>query len=450
MKRLLILTSLMLMLSVGLRAQPATTSAKRAFTLKEAMDYAVTNSYTAKNSAIDLEKAKRQMNELIGIGAPQISGSVSYNYNIKPPVAFFPAAFFGGPPGEFQAITISPKQNSTLGLSLNQLLLDGTYFIGLQAAKKYKEISVDVNQKDLMGIKADVATSYYAILVIDENRKILAESINKLNDTYKQTESIFKEGLIEENDLDQLKLIISTLKTTATSLDRQGELAKKLLKFQLGIDLSEEVTLTDDLAKALADTPTDSPLTTSFKPESNIDYQILRKQNVLADLNYKRIIASYTPSLSGFVSYQWQNFSNSNRIFADQSKYYGISVAGINLRVPIFDGLSTVQRIKSAKLDYKKTEIGLKQMEEGLKLQADQANITYANALDQFKLKKENLDLAKKVKDKALIKYKEGVGSSLEVTTTENQYLQIQADYISSLLNLFNAKIAINKLTNNF
>jgi outer membrane protein TolC len=89
-------------------------------------------------------------------------------------------------------------------------------------------------------------------------------------------------------------------------------------------------------------------------------------------------------------------------------------------------------------------------MEEGLKLQADQANITYANALDQFKLKKENLDLAKKVKDKALIKYKEGVGSSLEVTTTENQYLQIQADYISSLLNLFNAKIAINKLTNNF
>jgi outer membrane protein TolC len=170
----------------------------------------------------------------------------------------------------------------------------------------------------------------------------------------------------------------------------------------------------------------------------------------LADLNYKRIIASYTPSLSGFVSYQWQNFSNSNRIFADQSKYYGISVAGINLRVPIFDGLSTVQRIKSAKLDYKKTEIGLKQMEEGLKLQADQANITYANALDQFKLKKENLDLAKKVKDKALIKYKEGVGSSLEVTTTENQYLQIQADYISSLLNLFNAKIAINKLTNNF
>lgn len=447
MKRLIILTTLILSLSAGLRAQ---TAAKRAFSLKEAMDYAVTNSYTAQNSTIDLEKAKRQMNELIGIGAPQISGSVGYNYNIKPPVAFFPAAFFGGPPGTFQAITISPKQTSNIGLSLNQLLLDGTYFIGLQAAKKFKEISGDINEKNLLNIKADVATSYYAILVIDENRKILGESLNKLNDTYSQTEKIFKEGLIEENDLDQLKLIISTLKTTATNLDRQGELAKKLLKFQMGIDISEEVTLTDDLTKVLADTPTETPATTSFKPESNIDYQILRKQNTLADLNYKRVIASYTPSLAGFVNYQWQNFSNNNRIFAGGSQYYGISVAGLSLRIPIFDGLSTVQRIKSAKLDYKKTEIGLKQLEEGLKLQADQANTSYANALDQFKLKKENLDLAKKVKEKALIKYKEGVGSSLEVTTTENQYLQIQADYISSLLNLFNAKIAMNKLTNNF
>ena len=447
MKRLIILTTLLLTLSLGLRAQNAP---KRAFTLKEAMDYAVTNSYTAQNSSIDLEKAKRQMNELIGIGAPQIGGSVSYNYNIKPPVAFFPAAFFGGPPGTFQAVTISPKQTNTIGLSLSQLLLDGTYFIGLQAAKKFKEISVDINQKDIMGIKADVATTYYAVLVLEENRKILAESLTKLNDTYSQTEKIFKEGLIEENDLDQLKLIISTLKTTQVSLDRQAELGKKLLNFQLGIELNEPVTLTDNLDKVLTDTPNESPLTNSFKPESNLDYIILRKQSALADLNYKRVIASYTPSLSGFVSYQWQNFSNDNRIFAGNSQYYGVSVAGLNLRIPIFDGLSTVQRIKSAKLDYKKTEIGLKQLEEGLKLQSDQATTNYNNALDQFKLKKENLDLAKKVKEKALIKYREGVGSSLEVTTTENQYLQIQADYISSLLNLFNAKIAINKLTNNF
>lgn len=448
MKRLIVLTTLLSIVALGgLRAQ---TAAPRSFTLKEAIDYAVTNSYTAKNSAIDLEKAKRQMNELIGIGAPQISGSAQYSYNIKPPVAFFPAAFFGGPPGTFEAITISPKQNTTFGLSLNQLLLDGTYFIGLQAAKKFKEISVDVSQRDLLGIKADVSSSYYAVLVLDENKKIARESLTKLNDTYTQTEQIYKAGLIEENDLDQLKLIISTLQTNINNIDRQRELALKLLKFQLGINLEDEVTLSDNLDKLLADTPTESTLIAPFKPEANLDYQILRKQSTLADLNYKRVVASYTPSLSGFLSYQWQNFSNSNRAFADQSKFFGVSVVGINLRVPIFDGLSTVQRIKSAKLDFRKTEIGLKQLEEGIKLQTDQANTNYANALDQYKLKKENLDLAKKVKDKALIKYKEGVGSSLEVTTTENQYLQIQSDYIVSLLNLFNARIAINKLYNNF
>ena len=448
MMRLKLITALVLF-TATVWAQ-STPPEKTAFTLKEAQAYAVSYSYTAQYSLIEKEKIYRQMDELVGAGLPHINGEASYNYNIKPPVAFFPAAFFGGPPGTFQAVTISPKQNSSLGLSLSQLILDGSYFIGLQAAKTYKQIAGQINEKDMLGIKADVASTYYSILVINENIKVLKESAIKLDETYNQTKSIYEQGFVEETDVDQLKLILSNVKNIITTLERQSAMAVKLLKFQMGIGLDKEITLSDDLAKVLADTPTESPLTATAGVESNIDYQTLIKQSYLAKLNYKRMIATYTPSLSGFVSYQWQNFSNSNRLFADQSKYFGISVAGISLRVPIFDGLSTVQRIRVAKLDYKKTEIAKIQVAESIKLQTDQANMQYANALDTYKEKKESMDLAKKLKDRALIKYKEGVGSSLEVTQTENQYLQAQADYVGSLLNLLNAKVAISKLLNNF
>lgn len=448
MKRLRLLITLMLVscFAWAQNTQPE----KTAFTLKEAQDFAVNYSYTAQNSSIEVDKINRQMDELIGSGMPQISGSVGYNYNIKPPVAFFPAAFFGGAPGTFQAVTISPKQTGNLDLSLNQLLIDGSYFIGLQAAKAYRQIALQVKEKDLLGIKADVASTYYSILVIEENVKVLRESVKKLEETYSQTKKIYEEGFVEETDVDQLKLILSNVQNIVTTLERQAEMAKKVLKFQMGVDVDKEITLTDDLQKVLADTPTDSPLTAKASVENNIDYQTLIKQSYLAKLNYKRIIATYAPSLSGFISYQWQNFSNNNRIFADQSKYYGVSVAGINLRIPIFDGLSTVQRIRFAKLDYKKTEIAKIQVSESIKLQTGQVNMAYANALDTYKQKKESLDLAKKLKERALIKYREGVGSSLEVTQTENQYLQNQADYVGSLLNLLNAKVAINKLLNNF
>lgn len=447
MKRIGLLTALLL-LSCMVFAQTTDTT-KTAFSLKEAQNYAVTHSYNAQYSTIEKEKVNRQMDELIGIGMPQINGSVQYNYNIKPPVAFFPGEFFGAP-GTFQAITISPKQNSTLGLSLNQLILDGSYFIGLQAAKTQRQVAGKINEKDLLNVKADVTTTYYSILVIQENRRVLGESMAKLEDTYNQTKGIYEQGFVEETDVDQLKLILSNVKNLAETLDRQIALAKNLLKFQMGVELSKEITLTDNLDKVLAETPTDSPLTASAGTENNLDYQLLLKQSYLAKLNYKRLIATYTPSLSGFISYQWQNFSNSNRLFADQSKYYGISVAGISLRVPIFDGLATVNRIRYAKLDYKKTEIAKVNMAEGIKLQSDQLNVGYANALGTFKVKKENMDLAKKVKERALIKYQEGVGSSLELTTAENQYLQAQADYITSLLDLLNAKVSINKLLNNF
>lgn len=448
MMKIKLITALLLL--SGMAWAQSTPPDKTAFTLKEAQDYAVNYSYTAQNSRIEVEKVNRQMDELIATGMPQINGSVAYNYNLKPPVAFFPAAFFGGAPGTFQAITISPKQNSTIGLSLNQLILDGSYFIGLQAAKAYRQIAGQINEKDLLAIKADVASTYYSILVIDENVKVLKESVIKLDETYNQTKSIYEQGFVEETDVDQLKLILSNVQNVITTLERQSEMAKKLLKFQMGVSLDKEITLSDDLTKVLADTPTESPLTAKAGVENNIEYQTLINQSYLAKLNYKRIIATYTPSLSGFVNYQWQNFSNSNRLFADQSKYFGVSVVGVNLRVPIFDGLATVQRIRYAKLDYKKTEIAKVQLSEGIKLQTDQANMAYANALDTYKQKKESLDLAKKVKERALIKYQEGVGSSLEVTQTENQYLQTQADYVGSLLNLLNAKVSINKLLNNF
>lgn len=449
MMRIRLLTALLLVSCYTWAQTTTTDTTKTAFSLKEAQSYAVSHSYNAQYSNIEREKVNRQMDELVGIGMPQISGSIQYNYNIKPPVAFFPGDFFGAP-GTFQAITISPKQNGTMGLSLNQLILDGSYFIGLQAAKAQKQVAGIVNEKDLLNIKADVASTYYTILVIQENRKVLGESLLKLEDTYRQTKGIYEQGFVEETDVDQLKLILANVKNMAETLDRQIELAKKLLKFQMGVELSKEITLTDNLDKVLAETPTDSPLTAKASVESNIDYQMLLKQSYLAKLNYKRLIATYTPSLSGFFSYQWQNFSNNNRIFADQSKYYGISVVGVNLRVPIFDGLSTVNRIRYAKLDYKKTQIAKVQLSESVTLQADQFNIAYANALGTFKVKKENMDLAKKVKERALIKYREGVGSSLELTQTETQYLQAQADYITSLLDLLNARVSINKFLNNF
>lgn len=450
MMRIRLLAALLLV-SCYTWAQTTTTTdtTKTAFSLKEAQSYAVSHSYNAQYSTIEREKVNRQMDELIGIGMPQINGSVQYNYNIKPPVAFFPGDFFGAP-GTFQAITISPKQSGTMSLSLNQLILDGSYFIGLQAAKTQKQVAGVINEKDLLNIKADVTSTYYSILVIQENRKVLGESIVKLEDTYRQTKGIYEQGFVEETDVDQLKLILANVQNMAGMLDRQIALAKNLLKFQMGVELSKEITLADNLDKVLAETPTDSPLAATAGVENNIDYQMLLKQSYLAKLNYRRLIATYTPSLSGFLSYQWQNFSNNNRLFADQSKYYGVSIVGINLRVPIFDGLSTVNRIRYAKLDYKKTEIAKLHMSEGIKLQTDQVNMAYANALGTFKVKKENMDLAKKVKERALIKYREGVGSSLELTTAENQYLQAQADYITSLLDLLNARVSINKLLNNF
>lgn len=440
----------MLLRLVTANAQAPATG--RSFSLKEAIDYAAVNAYAAKNSKIDLDKAKYQMDALIAIGLPQVNGSFAYNYNVRPPVAFLPAQIINpfAAPGEFAAVTFAPKQTSNPSLSLNQLLFDGTYFIGLQAAAAFKLLSTQIDQKNIIDIKENVESSYNLVLVLQENIKILNKNLEKLKDTKFQSQAIYNEGFIEETDVDQLTLIVNTLEANIKNLERQVVLAKHLLKFNMGIGIDEDITLTDGFETLIANLPTTTAISVAANPDNNIDLIILNQQDKLARLNVKREQSAYLPQLVGFFNYQWQNFSNNNTPFRDMSKYFPISVAGVQLNVPIFDGLRKQHIIRGAKADVKKIEFGKTQLTEGIKLQGAQLTTDYNNALEMFKLKKSNLDLADKLKARALTKYREGVGTSLELVTAENQYITIQGEYMNAVANLLNINVKINKLTGKY
>ena len=57
--------------------------------------------------------------------------------------------------------------------------------------------------------------------------------------------------------------------------------------------------------------------------------------------------------------------------------------------------------------------------------------------------------ITKSIRDKTLIKYKEGISSSLEVTQTQNQYPNSETDYLSAMLELLNAKSRLDKVLGN-
>jgi outer membrane protein TolC len=88
------------------------------------------------------------------------------------------------------------------------------------------------------------------------------------------------------------------------------------------------------------------------------------------------------------------------------------------------------------------------QVVQGIYLELSQARTNFENAVETYNNQRMNITIAKKIYDRSLIKYREGLTSSLELTTANNQYLEAQSSYFQDMLKLLNAKIKLNKVLN--
>jgi outer membrane protein TolC len=97
-------------------------------------------------------------------------------------------------------------------------------------------------------------------------------------------------------------------------------------------------------------------------------------------------------------------------------------------------------------LQYQKALNLKNQVSDGLKVSYEQNKSNYISALNKYNTTKDNLNLADKIYKRSLIKYNEGILSSLELTQAQNQFLQSQTNYYSSIIELTSAKAALEKI----
>jgi outer membrane protein TolC len=419
------------------------------FTLKAAQEYAVKNSYNTRIAQQDVVKSKKRVNEITAIGLPQVSGNVSYQNFLKLPVTVVPAEFFGGEAGSFEAVSFGTDQNMTADITGNQLIFDGSYIVGLQAARTYLELSKNSLIKSEIEIRQQVAQAYHMVLAAEKNEEILLKNLETIEGIYTETKALYESGFLEEQDADQVKLTKMNLQTTINKAKRQVKIAYNLLKFQMGIPIEKTITLSEDIETLVNENNKPEYLDTEFALQNHIDYKIALTGVRAGELTLKNERAAYLPKLSGFFTHQQQSPSNEFNYFGD-AKWYPSTFWGLNLEVPIFSSLMKHNKVQQAKVDLDIANIQRTQMEENLKLQVDNARANYAYVLDEYHSAQENLTLANSIKEKTNTKYKEGLASSLELAQAENQHLAAQGNYIQSLLNVLNGKTELDKALNNY
>jgi len=330
------------------------------------------------------------------------------------------------------------------------LLFDGSYLVGLQAAKMYKELaskSFDITEQEN---RNNITKAYLNRLIIDENIKVLDKNMENISSMLREAKAFYEEGFVEQLDVDRLELSLNTLSTEQTKLEQTKELSDNLLKFQMNYPLDSKITLTQNLDDILTQFKVfEADLIQDVNYNDRAEYAQMNMAQSLNELDLKRVEKGKLPSvrasagLSGSI--QRDALFDSN-----ESSILPASYIAVGVSVPIYDGNERKAQKQRKKLVIEKTQIQIEQFEKAVEIELKNARISYLNAVQTLSNIQASLDLAENIYNKAVTKYKEGVGSSIEINQAEQSLFQIQSQYINALYDLVisktNIDIALGKL----
>ena len=421
--------------------------------ISEAQAYALQNNRSVQAAKIDIEIANKKVLETVAIGLPQINLAGNYQHQfIVPQLSFGPYLDVDALPDGFLTkddvlgaykdappVSLGVKNNTTFDLTLSQLIFSGEYFVGLQALKVIRIVSEQALIKTETVTKESVANTYFMIQVLGESVRVLNESLKSIDQTYNDMVKMNEQGFNEETDVDQIKISRSNLIRLITSVESQKDISMKLLKYQLGMDFSQPLVLTDSIPGIIEQGNMQYLSSPYFKVENSVDYQIVSNQEEISTLLLKREQAKMLPIVSGFYRrHEQTNQPSFNFAVKD--------LVGVSLSFPIFTSGQRKATISQARFDLEKSRLNTENAEQGLIMEFETALSNYQTAFSNFTTNRESIILSKKVYDRTVIKYHEGVSTSFELSQNQDQYLTAESNYYTSVLSLLNAKAKLDRI----
>jgi outer membrane protein len=412
--------------------------------LKEAQDYAIQNNKMVINAKLEVQASRMALWETISAGLPQISTNAGFTDNIKQMVFLIPD-FMGPDKTKKIPITMGSQFNTSLALQASMPLFNAPYYIGVETVKLAKKLAeTNVNSTELDTREA-ISSAYFLILITEESLKILDGNLNNLKETLKSTRAMYSAGMAESTDVDQMLSNVTMVQNSRSSLERTVELNYNMLRFQLGVPPDTKIKLTETLAALTKDINVEGLLAQEFKYSNNLSYKLIEGQEQLSVLNLKSQKALVLPVLAGV-------YSSSKTGMGDKISditQYNSSLVALQLSIPIISSGQRYAKIKKAQINLEKARTTKEMVTDQLLLQEKQLRYNLLNANMQYKSQKDNVEVSKRVYASMENKFKQGMASSLDLTQANSLYLQAENNYITSLMNLFQTKLAFNKLLNN-
>ena len=420
-------------------------SAINTFNLEQCVQYALEHNQNVLNKALDKEIAETQVGEVVSTGLPQVNidGGVNYNYQVRKSildVSRFDATIPAGTEGE---IAFGQAYDGNLNLTARQLIFDGSFFVGLQAARTFKELSNKDHIKTKIDVVEAVSKAYYNTLITNERLTLVEANFSRLDSLLNDTKTLYLHGFAEKIDVSRLKVQFNNLTVERNKLIQFAKISNDLLKFQMGMPLIESLEIQDSLENVSFQTMEES--VSDFNYSKRIEYSQLQTNLSLTQLDMKNSKVQYIPTLYAKFNYGYNTATAESGKLFTTNRWLNYGALELSLTIPVFDGFLKRNRIQKNKIQVQQIQQSMEMAGNSIDLEIRQSKVNLNSAIENMSAQKENMQLAEEIFDVTRVKYEEGVGSNSEVLDADTALKESQTNYYNALFDALVAKIDLQK-----
>ena len=416
--------------------------------LNEAIEFGLSNNRSIINADREILKAKKERWKTIAIGLPQVSSQINYQNFLEMPISLVPSEFFGGEAGTFEELTFGTEQIMVGSVKMEQLLFDGSYLVGLEASRVYLKISENLFEKTNLEVKKLIVNTYTNVLIAKLNISFLEKNKIALEANLKEITELFKTGFEEQETVEQTQLSLSQINNQLKYAENLMKITQEMVKFIIGYPAEKKLILESELEDIFNEDIFFDSIPSINQIDNNIDIRIADNNVKSEALQFKYEKSKSLPKLSGFINQTYTGNSNDFTFTDSQQKWYGSSIVGLNLTIPLFSSLGRSAISQKAKISLDQAITQLTETQERIKIEVNTAYNDYQLSIDNYFTEKENLRLAESIEKKNQNKFFEGVIQSFELRMAQMQLYSAQNNYVTAIQSVINKKTVLETLLN--
>jgi len=415
------------------------------FTIDECMEYAMVNNQDVLNARLEVNKQEKFVKETLSQGLPQIEGFVDLSNNFEVPTSFIPAIFFdeNAPLDEFVPVKFVTQHNGIATVSLKQMVFYGSYFVGVQAAKTFTELSTKEHILTKIDIAEAVTKGFYSVLINEAALELVDKNFNRLDSLLRETRIMYETGFAEKIDVNRIQVQFNNIQNSKREAENIIEISYKMLKYQMGMPINTPLNLVGSLSD-MGD-KVNSTQYSEFRYKDRMEYSMLQTRESLAEYDIKNTNVQYLPRIDFYLTGGANAGTGSYGKLFDKNSWFGLGVFGLQMSVPIFDGLYKSSRIQQGKIALSQIHNSFNQLKNSIDLEIQTAEIRLDNSIRNLTQQEENMILSKEVYDITKLKYQEGVGSNIELIEADATYKESQNYYFNAMYDVLISKVDLDK-----